>query len=139
MVNKIIYMFHISCSFTIVVCEKNIMPNLTNSQEPELHVFGPLGAGAIWKKIPGAGATCEKNQKPEPLGKKSGTGAPQSWKLWFNYMDFTALHWSKFSQMENEHDSVRMASYQKKYSNLCSARKTAAPIFDSYWYTVFHI
>ena len=47
MVNKIIYMFYISCSFTIVVCEKNIMPNLTNSQEPELHVFGPLVAGAI--------------------------------------------------------------------------------------------
>ena len=48
------------------------MPNLTNSQEPE-PVFWPLGAGAARKKIPGAGAACEKIQEPdpEPLEKKS--------------------------------------------------------------------
>jgi len=53
--------------------EKNILANLTNSQEPE-----PVGAGAgaAWKK-PGAGAAWEKNQEPEPepLEKKSGAGA----------------------------------------------------------------
>ena len=44
------------------------MPNLTNSQEPETVFFGPLGAGAAPKKIPGAGAGAawEKNQEPKP-------------------------------------------------------------------------
>ena len=42
--------------------KKNISPNLTNSYEPEPHVFGPLeplekkGAGAAWEKKWGAGA-----------------------------------------------------------------------------------
>ena len=50
--------------------EKNILPNLTNSQEPEPVFFWPLGAGAAGKKIAGAGAAWEKNQEPEPLEKK---------------------------------------------------------------------
>ena len=75
MVKKTIILFYIFCSFTLLVSgEKNILPNLTNSQEPEL-VFWPLGAGATWKKIPGAGAALEKfrsrsrlkkSQEPEP-------------------------------------------------------------------------
>ena len=49
--------------------EKNILPNLTNSQEPEPVIFAPWsGTGAARKKIPGAGADWE-------MGKKSGAGA----------------------------------------------------------------
>ena len=69
---KQLFYFHIFCSFTLLVCgEKNILPNLTNSQESE-PVFWPLGAGAARKKIPGAaaGAAREKNQEPEPLEQK---------------------------------------------------------------------
>ena len=45
------------------------------AKEPEpvgAGCFWPLGAGAARKKIPGAGAGAawEKNQEPEPLGKK---------------------------------------------------------------------
>ena len=62
---QLFYLFYILCSFTLLVCgEKNILPNLTNSQEPE-SVFWPLGAGAALKKIPGAVAAWEK---------KSGAG-----------------------------------------------------------------
>ena len=33
---QLFYLFYIFCSFTLLVCgEKNILPNLTNSQEPE--------------------------------------------------------------------------------------------------------
>ena len=54
-------MFYIFCSFTLLVCgEKNILPNWTNSQEPELGVFGYLEPEPL-----------EKKQKPEPLGKKN--------------------------------------------------------------------
>ena len=50
---QLFYLFYIFCSFTLLVYgEKNILPNLTNSQEPE-----PLekkltgtGAGATRKK-----------------------------------------------------------------------------------------
>ena len=58
------------CRFTLLVCgKKNILANLTNSQEPEPGVFGSLepepellekkpgaGAGAAWEKKSGAGA-----------------------------------------------------------------------------------
>ena len=49
---QLFYSFYIFiCRFTLLVCgEKNILANLTNSQEPE-----PLE---------------KKNQEPEPLGKK---------------------------------------------------------------------
>ena len=54
---------------------KNILPNLTNSQEPKPHVFRPFEPGDARKKIPGAGAAwgissrsrLEKSQEPEPL------------------------------------------------------------------------
>ena len=46
------------CSFTLLVCgEKNILPNLTNSQEP-----GDLGS--LEPEL------LEIKQEPEPLGKK---------------------------------------------------------------------
>ena len=40
------------CRFTLLVCgEKNILANLTNSQEPvDAGCFWLLGAGATWKK-----------------------------------------------------------------------------------------
>ena len=50
---QLFYLFYIFCSFTLLVCgEKNLLPNLTNSQEPEPGVFGSL------------------EPEPEPLGKK---------------------------------------------------------------------
>ena len=67
----ILLVLYFFCRFTLLVCgEKNILANLTNSQEPE-----PVGAGCFWsrsrlKKKPGAGAAWEKNQEPEPLEKK---------------------------------------------------------------------
>ena len=58
------YLFYIFCSFTLLVCgKKNILPNLTNSQEPEPE---PVRAGAAWKK----------SQEPEPL---KNLPAPQPW------------------------------------------------------------
>ena len=49
---------------------KNISPNLTNSQVPEQHVFGPLEPEP---------EPLEKNyQELEPLGEKSG--ARDAWK-----------------------------------------------------------
>ena len=81
------------CSITLLVCgEKNILPNLTKSQEPEpvrAGCFWPLGAGAgaARKKIARAGAAWEKNQEPEPLEKSQepepeplkNLPAPQPW------------------------------------------------------------
>ena len=61
------------CSFTLLVCrEKNILPNLTKSQEPE-----PVGAGYFWLLVAGAEATWKKNRSlsRSRLGKKSGAGA----------------------------------------------------------------
>ena len=56
---QLFYLFYIFCSFTLLVCgEKNILPNLTNSQETE---------PGFWTF--GAGAAREKNPEPEPLGK----------------------------------------------------------------------
>ena len=60
--NQLFYLFYV---FSLAVCgEKNIEPNLTNSQKSE-PVFLSLGAGAARKKY----------QEPEPPGKKSGAGA----------------------------------------------------------------
>ena len=49
--------------------EKNILPNLTTSQEPELYAFDPLEPEPLEKKIYRAEAALEKNQEPELLGK----------------------------------------------------------------------
>ena len=58
--NNYLTCFVFLCRFTLLVCgEKNILANLTNSQEPE-----PVGAGCFW--LLGAGAAWEKNQEPEP-------------------------------------------------------------------------
>jgi len=71
-------LFYISfCSFTFLVCgEKNILPNLTNSQEPEPVFFGPLEPKPepLGKKIPGTGAVAalEKIRSRSRLKKKSG-------------------------------------------------------------------
>ena len=63
---KIFYLFYIFLPFYLLVCgEKNILANLTNSQEPEPGVFGFLEPEPLEKK-PGAGAAWEKNQEPEP-------------------------------------------------------------------------
>ena len=52
---QLFYLFYIFCSFTLLVCgEKNILPNLTNSQEPE-----PVRAGVFWPLGAGAGAAWE--------------------------------------------------------------------------------
>ena len=57
-------MFYIFCSFTLLVCgEKNILPNLTNSQDLE-PFFWPLGAGADRKKT----QEPEPEPEPEPIG-----------------------------------------------------------------------
>ena len=59
---------YIFCIFTLLVCgEKNILPNLTNSQEPE-PVFGPLEPEPLEKKT----------RNRSRLGKKWGAGA--AWK-----------------------------------------------------------
>ena len=64
MVKKtIILLFYIFCSFTLLVCgEKNILPNLTNSQESEPVFFGPLEPEPLEKKY--------QELESEPLGKK---------------------------------------------------------------------
>ena len=66
MVKKILYLFYISCSFTLVVSGIKYLAKLTNSQEPEPHVFAPWSR----KKISGAGATGEKIKSRSRLGKK---------------------------------------------------------------------
>ena len=51
------------CSFTLLVCrEKNILPNLTKSQEPEPVFFVPLELEPE--------PLMKKYQEPEPLGGK---------------------------------------------------------------------
>ena len=66
---QLFYLFYIFCSFTLLVCgEKNILPNLTNSQEPEPGFFWSLGAGAARKKN-------TRSRNRSRLGKKSGAGA----------------------------------------------------------------
>ena len=69
MVKKaIILLVYTFCSFTLIVCvEKDIFPNLTKSQEPELVFFGPLEPEP---------EPLEKNTRSRSrLGKKSGAGA----------------------------------------------------------------
>ena len=68
----ILLVLYFFCRFTLLVCgEKNILANLTNSQEPEPGVFGSLEPEPEpLEKKPGAVAAWEKNQEPEPLGKK---------------------------------------------------------------------
>ena len=63
----ILLVLYFFCRFTSLVCgEKNILANLTNSQEP-------VGAGrsrvflAPWSR---SRSRLKKNQEPEPLGKK---------------------------------------------------------------------
>ena len=52
--------------FTLLVCgEKDILGNLTNSQEPEPGVFGSLDRSRLKKKT----------RSRSRLGKKSGAGA----------------------------------------------------------------
>ena len=49
---QLFYLFYIFCSFTLLVCgEKNILPNLTNSQKPE-----PVRSGCFWLLGARAGA-----------------------------------------------------------------------------------
>ena len=63
----ILLVLYFFCSFTLLVCgEKNILPNSTNSQEPE-PFFCPLE--------PEPEPLEKKYQEPEPLGKKSEAGA----------------------------------------------------------------
>ena len=57
--------------FTLLVCgEKNILVNLTNSQEPEPGVFGSLEPEPLEKK----------NRSRSRLGKKLQAGAGAAWK-----------------------------------------------------------
>ena len=43
MVKQLFYFFHIIFSLTLLDCgEKNILPNFTNSHEPDQVFFGPL-------------------------------------------------------------------------------------------------
>ena len=66
------------CSLTLLVCgEKNILPNLTNSQEPKPVFIWPLGAGAPRKKTRSR-SRLKKSQEPEPL---KNLPAPQPWYI----------------------------------------------------------
>ena len=61
--NHFTFLLFYFCSFTLIVCgEKNILPNLTNSQEPEPGFFGPIEPEPIEKEY--------QETEPEPLGKK---------------------------------------------------------------------
>ena len=77
--NKQLFYFYIFCSFTLIVCgEKNILPNLTKSQEPEPVSFGPLEPVSLKKNTRSLSRSrLEKNQEPEPLEKNSGAAAKQ--------------------------------------------------------------
>ena len=62
----------------LVCYEKNILPNLTNSQKPETFFFGPElepEPEPPEKKYQVPEPLGEKNQEPEPLEKKVRTGA----------------------------------------------------------------
>ena len=79
MVKKTIVLLVLYFFATLLVCGgKNILPNLTNSQEQEPVFFGPLEPEPHQKKIPGAGAEAawEKNQEPEPLEEKNQEPEP---------------------------------------------------------------
>ena len=52
----ILLVLYFFCRFTLLVCgEKNILANVTNSQEPEPEPE-PVGAGCFWLLGAGAGA-----------------------------------------------------------------------------------
>ena len=62
------------CRFTLIVCgEKNILPNLTNSQESEPGFFGPMEPEPLERKYQEPEPLGEINQEPEPLEKKIGS------------------------------------------------------------------
>ena len=64
--NKIGLASYLSCCFTVFWWETNILLDITNIREPELQgvaCFWPLGAGAAWKKMLGAGVTWENKSK----------------------------------------------------------------------------
>ena len=83
---QLFYLFYILCSFTLRVCgEKNILPNLTNSQEPEPFFLAPWSRSRS-KKIPGAGARAA-------CGKKSGAGAGAGCILFRDLMTELILEW----------------------------------------------
>ena len=64
---QLFYLFYIFCSFTLLVCgEKNISPNLTNSQEPEPEPDQLEKE----KQEPEPDQLEKEKQEPEPLGKK---------------------------------------------------------------------
>jgi len=66
-------LFYIFCSFTLVVCgEKNILPNLSNSQEPEPVFLAPWSRSRSRSEKKYQEPVPEplwKNQEPEPLEK----------------------------------------------------------------------
>ena len=65
---QLIYLFYIICSFTLLVFgEKNILPNLTNSQEPEPVYLAPWSRIRSLGEKSGGGAVWKKSQEPEPL------------------------------------------------------------------------
>ena len=67
---QLFYLFYIFCGFTLLVSgEKNILPNLINSQEPEPAFFGPLEPEPLEKN------TRSRSLRGSHLGKKSGAGA----------------------------------------------------------------
>ena len=79
----ILLVLYFFCSFTLLVWgEKNILTNLTKSQEPRPLFFGPLKQEPEpLEKKPGAGAAWENNQEPEPHEKKSGAEAAKISRL----------------------------------------------------------
>ena len=133
---QLFYLFYnFFCRFTLLVCgEKNILANLTNSQEPEPEPVGAgcfwllgAGAGAAWKKIgAGAGAAWEKNQEPEPLEKKSGAGAGAAKK----FSGSPALSLQGFSDSNLggyfKNKQTRKQLFEQEYycSNNCLSLKT---------------
>ena len=84
----ILLVLYFFCRFTLLFCgEKNILANLTNSQEPEQGVFGSLEPEPLKKKTgAGAGADWEKNQEPEPDPEKN-LPAPQPCYVQCMYTD----------------------------------------------------
>ena len=62
--------------------EKEYFAKLNQQSGARAVFFGPLGAGANRKKIPGAGAVWEKDQEPEPLEKKVRSRRLSRLKIW---------------------------------------------------------
>ena len=67
---RLFYLFYIFLQFYLTSLRgKNILPKLTNSQEPEPGVFGSLEPEPLEKKTKGR-SRLGKNLEPEPLEKK---------------------------------------------------------------------